>query len=106
MHANICKTFTSPIRIMIVEQLQKGEQTVTELEKSIGVRQANLSQHLAVLREKGIVTTKRQGQNIFYRISNPKIIEACQLMREVLIEQIGQKQSLVTRLARGVKEQS
>lgn len=106
MHANICKTFTSPIRIMIVEQLQKGEQTVTELEKSIGVRQANLSQHLAVLREKGIVTTKRQGQNIFYRISNPKIIEACRLMREVLIEQIVQKQSLVTRLARGVKEQS
>lgn len=88
MHANICKIFTSPIRIMIMDELQKGERTVSQLEQAIEIRQATLSQHLAVLREKGIVMTRRQGQSVHYRISNPKILEACRLMREVLLEQI------------------
>jgi len=88
MHANICKIFTSPIRIMIMDELQKGERTVSQLEEAIEIRQATLSQHLAVLREKGIVMTRRQGHNVHYRISNPKILKACRLMREVLLEQI------------------
>lgn len=95
MHANICKTFTNATRLMIVEQLGKGEQTVTELQQSIGVRQSNLSQHLALLREKGIVATKRDGQNIYYRLSDPKILEACRLMREVLIDQVNRTSSMV-----------
>ena len=88
MHANICKTFTSPVRLMIIEQLQGGEKTVSEMEKAIGIRQATLSQHLAVLREKGIVVTRRENQNIYYKVSNPKILKACGIMKEVLIEQI------------------
>ncbi|MDP1809674.1 MAG: metalloregulator ArsR/SmtB family transcription factor [Actinomycetota bacterium] len=95
MHANICKTFTSPTRIMIMDELQNGERTVSELEKALDVRQATLSQHLAVLREKGIVIANRRGHNVHYRISNPKILEACRLMREVLLEQIEQNSRLL-----------
>ena len=95
MHANICKVFTNPIRIMIMDELQNGERTVTEMEQAIGVRQANLSQHLAVLRDKGIVATERRGHNVYYRISNAKILEACRLMREVLLEQIETNNRLV-----------
>jgi len=95
MHANICKTFTSPIRLMIIEELQTGEKTVSQLEQTIGARQATLSQHLAVLRERGIVINKRQGQNIFYNISNPKILKACRLMKEVLLERIKQNSRLL-----------
>ena len=95
MHANICKVFASPTRVMIIDVLQKGEQTVSELEKAIGVRQATLSQHLAVLREKGVVVTKRAGQSVYYQIANPKILQACRLMREVLLEQMEQNRHLL-----------
>ena len=97
MHANICKVFASPIRIMIIDVLQHGEQTVSALEKAIGIRQAALSQHLAVLREKGVVTTRRDGQNVYYQVANPKILQACRLMREVLIEQMEQNRELLQR---------
>ncbi len=95
MHANICKTFTAPIRLMIIEQLKSGEKTVSDLEQALGVRQATLSQHLAVLREKQIVVSKREGQSVYYKISNPKIIKACGLMREILMEQIAQNSALL-----------
>lgn len=95
MHASICKTFTAPVRLMIIEQLQTGEKTVSEMEQKLGVRQATLSQHLAVLREKGIVVSERQGQNIYYKIPNHKILKACQLMREVLLEQIEHNNALI-----------
>jgi len=95
MHASICKTFTAPIRLMIIEQLQTGEKTVSEIEQVLGIRQATLSQHLAVLRAKGIVVCERQGQNVSYKISNPKILKACQLMREVLLEQIERNSALI-----------
>jgi ArsR family transcriptional regulator len=95
LHADICKVFTSPIRLMLIEQLQSQAKTVSELAKALAVRQATISQHLAVLREKRIVKAKREGQNIFYQIANPKILEACRLMREVLIEQMQQQTVLV-----------
>lgn len=97
MHASICKTFTAPVRLMIIEQLQTGQKTVSEMEEKLGVRQATLSQHLAVLRGKGIVITERQGQNIFYKISNQKILKACKLMKEVLLEQIERNSALLTK---------
>ncbi len=95
MHANICKTFTSPTRLMIIDLLRSGKKTVSEMEAAIGVRQATLSQHLTVLRDKGIVLTNRSGQNIYYQIANPKILKACQLMREVLLEQIEKNSRLL-----------
>lgn len=97
MHANICKTFTAPVRLMIIEQLQSGEKTVTELEQALGIRQATLSQHLGLLREKGIVVTQRQGHNVYYKISNPKILKACKLMRDVLLEQIEHNSALLVK---------
>jgi ArsR family transcriptional regulator len=59
---------------------------VSELAEAMRISQANLSQHLAVMRQKGIVTTRREGLNIYYGLSNPKIIKACDLMRQVLLE--------------------
>lgn len=95
MHASICKTFTAPVRLMIIGQLKDGQKTVSEIEQILGIRQATLSQHLAVLREKGIVVSERQGQNIYYKISNRKILKACQLMKEVLLEQIEHNNVLI-----------
>lgn len=97
MHANICKIFTNPTRLMIIDLLRSGKKTVSEMEAALGLRQATLSQHLTILRDREIVLTNRKGHNIYYRIANPKILKACQLMREVLIEQIEQRSNLLTR---------
>ena len=87
MQAEICKTLTNPKRIEILSVLKTDERTVTELVNSLGASKANVSQHLAVMRHKGILTTRRVGVNIYYRVANPKVIDACSLMKEVLFEQ-------------------
>jgi len=87
MQAEICKTLTNPKRIEILSVLKTDERTVTELVNALGASKANVSQHLAVMRHKGILTTRREGVNIYYRVANPKVIDACSLMKEVLFEQ-------------------
>lgn len=94
LHAEICRTLGSANRIRILNALRDGEKTVSELAESLGLRQANVSQHLAVMRQKKVVKTRREGTNIYYSVSNPKIIQACELMRQVLLEQLEQSKEL------------
>lgn len=96
MQAEICKTLTNPKRIEILNTLRTEEKTVTELVAALGASKANVSQHLAVMRHKGILSTRRAGVNIYYRVSNPKVIEACSLMKEVLFEQHTAKKKAIT----------
>ncbi len=98
MHAEICKVFTNPKRLEIISLLRDGEKTVNELTELAGVPQANISQHLTVLRQNNVVTTRRNGANIYYKIANPKILQACDLMREVLLEQLKENEKLVKRI--------
>ncbi|MBS1125368.1 MAG: transcriptional regulator, ArsR family [Nitrospirae bacterium] len=96
MQAEICKTLTNPKRIEILNALKTDERTVTDLVNILGASKANVSQHLAVMRHKGILTTRREGVNIFYRVANPKVIEACALMKEVLFEQHAARKKAVS----------
>ncbi len=86
LQAEICKILSSPKRIEIISALKDGEKTVTELVDILGTPKANVSQHLAVMRLKGILKSRRDGVNIYYSIANPKVVQACALMREVLNE--------------------
>ena len=86
LHASICQTLANPKRLEVIDRLRDGEQSVSELAEAMKIGQANLSQHLAIMRQKGIVATRREGLNVYYRLSNPKIIKACDLMRQVLLE--------------------
>ena len=88
LHAAICQTLANPKRLEIIDRLRDGEIPVSELAEAMGISPANLSQHLAVMRQKGIVTTRREGLSVYYRLSNPKIIKACDLMRQVLLEHL------------------
>ena len=88
MHAEICKTLSNPIRLEILSRLRDGKKSVNEIASLTGVRQATVSQHLAVLRQRGVVSTRREGINVYYDVANPKITRACDLMREVLFEHI------------------
>ncbi len=88
LHAEVCKTLANPKRLEIIYALKDGELSVSELVKRLGIPKANVSQHLAILRQRRVVASRREGVNIYCRISNPKIIKACGLMREVLMEQL------------------
>ncbi len=94
MHAEICKVFTSPKRLEIISLLRDGEKNVNELAELACVPQANISQHLSVLRQNNVVSTRKDGTNTYYMIANPKILKACDLMREVLIEQLTESEKL------------
>ncbi len=98
LHADICKIFSNPKRLEIINTLKDKELPAGELIERIGLSKANLSQHMGVLRSKGVVLTRRKGVNVYYRIANPKIIQACHLMREVLLEQFQEKGKIVISL--------
>ena len=101
LHAEVCKTLANPKRLEIIYALKDGELSVGELIKRLGIPKANVSQHLAVLRQRKVVASRREGVNIYCRISNPKIIKACGLMREFLMEQLNEAGKMV-KMARGV----
>ena len=103
LQADVCKTMANPVRMEIIYALKEGEKTVSELVGMMGLNKSNISQHLAILKSAGVVGTRRDGQNIFYSIANEKILEACRLMREVLMEQISKKQKLMDRIEEGEK---
>ncbi|MEK6758601.1 MAG: metalloregulator ArsR/SmtB family transcription factor [Deltaproteobacteria bacterium] len=98
LQAEICKTLANPKRLEIIAALKGGEMSVGALVEKIGITKANISQHLSVLRQRRVVTTRRDGVNIFYSINNPKILEACSLMKAVLLEQIEEGERLARRL--------
>jgi DNA-binding transcriptional ArsR family regulator len=95
MQSEVCKTLASAKRLEIINALKGGEKTVGELVEILGVPKANVSQHLAVMRLKGILRSRREGVNIYYRIANPKVVQACTLMREVLTEQMRERSKLI-----------
>ncbi|UCE78254.1 MAG: winged helix-turn-helix transcriptional regulator [Nitrospiraceae bacterium] len=101
LQAEVCKTLASPKRLEIINTLKTGEKTVTDLVHILGVSKANVSQHLALMRHKGILSSRREGVNIYYRVANPKVIEACILMRDVLTEQMKEKSKLIDMASKG-----
>ena len=88
LHSELCKSLAHPKRLEILNSLRDGEKSVSELLSVVACSKANLSQHFAVLREKRIITGRREGVNIFYRLANPKMIQACDIIREVLFEEL------------------
>jgi ArsR family transcriptional regulator, virulence genes transcriptional regulator len=98
MHARILKALANPRRLMIMDQLHGGPKTVSELVALLGLPQANVSQHLAAIREQGIVVAHRQGNTVSYSLSDLRIIEACDLFREFLAGRIRTNQTLADQL--------
>ena len=94
MQAGISKTLANPIRLALLHTLRDGEKSVNELIDVLGISQSNISQHLAIMRQVGIVKTRKQATNIFYSVTNPKINQACDMVREVLIDQLSQRHEL------------
>jgi ArsR family transcriptional regulator len=86
MQADMCQTLANPKRLQILNLLKDGELSVGAMVEALGVAKANLSQHLGVMRQKGILVTRREGTSIYYHLATPHIGEACKIMRLVLLE--------------------
>jgi len=95
MHADMCKVFSNCVRLEILNLLREGELTVSKLVDKSGLTQVNISQHLSIMKSKGMVTSKRKGLNIYYKLSNPKIIKAFDIIREVLSERLTENKKLL-----------
>lgn len=82
-NAELYKVMANAKRLEILNTIKDKEVTVNELSKVLGTRKSNTSQHLAYLRLVGLVMTRRQGKNIFYKIVDPKIVEPCKIFKEL-----------------------
>jgi DNA-binding transcriptional ArsR family regulator len=94
LQAAISKTMANPLRVAILYFLKNGEKTVNQLADLVGASQSNVSQHLALLRQRDLVKTRKAGSTVYYSVASPKISQACDMIREVLWEQLRQKQEL------------
>jgi len=107
LHASVCQILANPTRLKILSMLRDQEVAVGELARRLETSKPNLSQHLAILRQRRVVLTRREGVTVYYRIANPKILRAFDIMREVLFEQLSEGRRLFNAAAsarpRGVR---
>jgi ArsR family transcriptional regulator len=81
--AAVAKALADPKRLCVLQSLANGELSVHELSETVGCHVPNMSQHLAVLRNSGLVLTRRDGNAIFYRLADQRILEACRLLESI-----------------------
>jgi DNA-binding transcriptional ArsR family regulator len=92
LQADFCKAMAHPKRIRILTALKDGAKSVNELARLTGIPQANISQHLALLRQIGLLQTRRNGTNVYYSLSDHRIVEACELVRSCIGERLKKSQ--------------
>lgn len=81
--ANVARALSDPKRLCVLETLATGERSVSELSRDVGCQVPNMSQHLGVLRSAGLVTARREGTTIYYRLTDPRVIEAYRLIQNI-----------------------
>jgi ArsR family transcriptional regulator len=94
-HADMCKVFSHPKRLEAINILRDGEMTVGELSQKLGLAIGNLSQHLSMMKERRLLLSRKEGNTVYYRIANPKLIPCFDMMREMLFDHIRQDAALI-----------
>jgi DNA-binding transcriptional ArsR family regulator len=95
IQAGLCRTMSNAIRLEILHHLRNGPMGVSDIIATTGCSRNLISHHLGVLRHGGIIKAMRGDQDIHYQIANPKIIQVCVLMREVLVEEALRRSKLI-----------
>jgi len=102
-HAEMCQVFSHPKRLEVINVLRDGEMTVTELSQRLGLTVGNLSQHLSMMKDRHILLSRKEGNQVYYHIANPKLLKCFDMMREMLFEQIRKDAALIPGGAAEVK---
>jgi ArsR family transcriptional regulator, virulence genes transcriptional regulator len=99
LQAELCQALADPTRLKLLALLGERPRAVKDLVEATGERQAKISQHLAIMRQRGIVATQRAGTEVHYSLTDPRILEACHITREVLLQQLTRQASLAAPFA-------
>lgn len=94
LQAGVCLALANPRRLQILSLLKDGELQVGEMLRKIDINKANISQHLSILKQKGLLVSRRAGTSVYYRLASPRITEACNIMRGILLETLREKERL------------
>jgi len=98
MKADIFKALGHPIRLRIVELVADGEKSVSELVEAMGAEPSNTSRHLAVLKRAGIVTDRKEGLNVYYRLELPCVANFFTCVTQAVKEKLEKSESLLKQL--------
>jgi len=104
-HADMCKVFSHPTRLEILNVLREDEMSVSNLAGRLKIAIGNLSQHLNMMKQRRVLVSRKDGNVVYYRLANPKMLKAFDLIREILLEDM-RRQSVLVRHAEGVRGQS
>lgn len=92
--ASMCKALNDPKRLLVLYALHDRPRSVGELSKLLEAPQANTSQHLAVLRDRGLLETERRGSSIVYSLRHPRVLDALDILRSVMVDELERQQAL------------
>ena len=94
LHAQICQGLADPNRILILYLLAESPHYVTELAEMLGVSQPTVSRHLKVLRDRGLVTSTREGNTVHYALRDRRVIQALDLLRAMMADVLAERAEL------------
>jgi DNA-binding transcriptional ArsR family regulator len=94
LHADFCKILSDANRLLIISELAESETSVNELAKRLGLKQSNVSKHLGLMREHGLVKIRREGSTIFYSLADRRIFEAIMLLRQAQSDLLGKRSAM------------
>jgi DNA-binding transcriptional ArsR family regulator len=101
--AEFFKALGHPLRLVILEQLSEGEKSVNELQTALGIDQSSTSQQLAVLRNRNIVETRKDGTTVYYRARDPQIFELLEVAKRIFNNHLIDTQSMLEQLNEAVE---
>ncbi len=103
LHAGICSALADPRRILLLYALNDKPRNVSELADELGISQPTASRHLNMLRERGLVTARREGQSVVNSLADKRIIQALDLLREVLASNLQSQAALAESVTEGTE---
>jgi len=95
LHAQVCSGLADANRILILYTLNENSLNVSELSETLGIPQPTTSRHLKILRERGMVVAERDAQSVYYSLSDKRIIQALDLLRDILNDKLEAQAQLV-----------
>ncbi len=101
LHADMFRVLSHPVRLRIIDALRNGEVTLDRLVSAIGAAKGNVSQHLGQMYRQGVVDKRREGVDVYYWLTSPKVTEACDLMRELLLERLKNHAEIASKISSG-----
>ncbi len=97
MEAEFFKALAHPTRVRILKHLRESERCVCEFTEDLDIEQSNMSQHLAILRKQGIVSFRKEGLKVIYKVEYPQVYQILELVEDILVSQVNKTLGLLSK---------